>query len=430
MKDPLEYREMHMVFTVCCIFISHIMREKKIFHGCVFIALGSIFRSEAFLVHHDRSQENFEDQLLLIGPEMEKVSWPYFDPEFNTLPERIYGPILSVNIDNESVDDCTVIKVDSANRQDLLLEVVQVLTELNLSIRKSYISFDAGWFMDVFHVKDENGHKLADLRSINHVQQAIGAARGNMESPRAKSHISKFQTPEHTAIEMKAADRPGLFSEISAALTDLHCNIVEAHAWSHNARLACVAYISDQFSDSPIDDPLRLATIEDHLTTVLRATTTRVDVEQQEAKTADLIGGEGMMTNVERRLHQLMLSVKDYDLSPCKSSTGLRPLRDFVDNEEGKKTVVSVEGCYEKGYSIVNVECKDRPRLMFDTVCTLVDMQYMIFHASVRSCEGSAFQEYFIRQVDGCPLNTDGEKDRVIKCLEAAIERRVSEVMS
>lgn len=37
-------------------------------------------------------------------------------------------------------------------------------------------------------------------------------------------------------------------------------------------------------------------------------------------------------------------------------------------------------------------------------------------------------QEYFIRHVDGCALETDGEKERVIKCLEAAIERRVFEV--
>ncbi|KAL9267327.1 ACT domain-containing protein [Drosera capensis] len=229
------------------------MREKKNL-SWVFVALGGIFRSEAFLVHHARAQENFEDQLHLKGPEVQSQG-------------------------NLAQPTPCVKNVDSANRQDLLLEVMQVLTELNLSITKGYISSDAGWFMDglVFHVKDENGHKLADSRSINHVQQAIGAARSNTESPRAKSHISKFQTPEHTSIEMKAADRPGLFSEISAALADLQCNIVEAHAWSHNARLACVACISDQSSDSPIDDLLRLATIEDHLTTVLRETTIRVD---------------------------------------------------------------------------------------------------------------------------------------------------------
>jgi len=34
------------------------------------------------------------------------------------------------------------------NKQGLLLEVVQVLTDLNLIISKSYISSDAVWFMD------------------------------------------------------------------------------------------------------------------------------------------------------------------------------------------------------------------------------------------------------------------------------------------
>ena len=100
------------------------------------------------------------------------------------------------------------------------------------------------------------------------------------------------------AIEMTGTDRPGLFSEISAALEDLHCNIVEAHAWSHNARLACVAYISDQSTDTPIDDH-RLAAIENHLTTVLRATTASKPVgeftSQQEAKTAGLPEGEGIV---------------------------------------------------------------------------------------------------------------------------------------
>ncbi|GAB4854598.1 DNA-directed RNA polymerase I subunit RPA2 [Ancistrocladus abbreviatus] len=369
---------------------------------------------------------------------MKKVCWPYFDPDFENLPQRIFGPICSITIDNESLEDCTLIKVDSVNKPDLLLEVVQVLTDLNLTITKGYISSDAGWFMDVFHVKDEHGNKLADQKAINYIQQstkAIGAARSTLESPVAKARTNKVvftskpPVPEHTAIEMTAADRPGLFSEISAALADLHCNVVEAHAWSHNARLACVAYISDPSSDSPIDDPLRLASIEDHLTTVLRATTLPIDVKQQEVKTADILGGEGMMTNVERRLHQLMFSVRDFDSPTSEPSTSPRsPLECAdLDNEEGRKTIVSIESCDEKGYSIVTVECKDRPRLMFDTVCTLIDMDYVIFHASIHSCEGYAFQEYFIRHTDGRPLNTESEKDRVIKCLEAAIERRVCE---
>lgn len=102
---------------------------------------------------------------------------------------------------------------------------------------------------------------------------------------------------EPKAIEMTGPDRPGLFSEISAALAELHCNVVEAHAWSHNARLACVAYISDQSTDVPIDDR-RLAAIEDHLTTVLRATTAQNPAgefsKQQEVKTAGLPEGEGI----------------------------------------------------------------------------------------------------------------------------------------
>lgn len=348
--------------------------------------------------------------------------------------------ICRVSIDNESLRDCTVIKVDSVNKQGLLLEVVQVLTDMNLNISKSYISSDAGWFMDVFHVKDAHGNKVTDQRTINYIQQAIGTT--TREAQKRKSITSKMYEPEpHSepkAIEMTGPDRPGLFSEISAALAELHCNVVEAHAWSHNARLACVAYISDQSTDVPIDDS-RLAAIEDHLTTVLRATTAQNPAgefsKQQEVKTAGLPEGEGsMMTKVERRLHQLMLSVRDFDRPMVKlgqlngTTAGDQELGMMRrGSSSSSSSTVGIESCKEKGYSIVTVQCKDRPRLMFDTVCTLTDMQYVVFHASIDSHRGYAFQEYFIRHVDGCALNTDGEKERVIKCLEAAIERRVCE---
>jgi UTP:GlnB (protein PII) uridylyltransferase len=37
-------------------------------------------------------------------------------------------------------------------------------------------------------------------------------------------------------------------------------------------------------------------------------------------------------------------------------------------------------------------------------------------------------QDYYIRHIDGCPVNSEAERKRIIQCLEAAIERRVSEV--
>ena len=41
-------------------------------------------------------------------------------------------------------------QVDSANKHDILLTVVQVLTDLNLSITKAYITSDDGSWMVSF----------------------------------------------------------------------------------------------------------------------------------------------------------------------------------------------------------------------------------------------------------------------------------------
>lgn len=51
-------------------------------------------------------------------------------------------------IDNAVCETATLVKVDSARRRGILLEAVQVLTDLNLSIQKAYISSDGRWFMD------------------------------------------------------------------------------------------------------------------------------------------------------------------------------------------------------------------------------------------------------------------------------------------
>ncbi|KAJ0039858.1 hypothetical protein Pint_27850 [Pistacia integerrima] len=98
---------------------------------------------------------------------MEKVCWPYFDPDFDNLPDKIYGPTCRVvAIDNESLEESIVVKVDSVNKQQGLLEVVQVLTDLNLSITKGYISSNVGWFMDGHNYNKGDDNRLGHAKDL------------------------------------------------------------------------------------------------------------------------------------------------------------------------------------------------------------------------------------------------------------------------
>ncbi|XP_020204596.1 uncharacterized protein LOC109789944 [Cajanus cajan] len=68
-----------------------------------------------------------------------------------------------VSVDNTTCHNCTLIKVDSVNKPGILLEVVQILTDLDFIITKAYISSDGGWFMDGMFVSELNFY----LKCIN-----------------------------------------------------------------------------------------------------------------------------------------------------------------------------------------------------------------------------------------------------------------------
>lgn len=184
---------------------------------------------------------------------------------------------------------------------------------------------------------------------------------------------------KHTSIELIGRNRPGLLSEIFAVLTDLKCNVVAAEVWTHNSRLASVVYVTDEVTGAPIDDTDRLSKIRHLLRYVLKG-----NRDKQSARTA--ISMEP--THAGRRLHQMMLADQQY-----------RKEDDMGQEEEdgtdgNSKPLVTVENCIEKEYTVVNIRCKDRPKLLFDTVCTLTDMQYVVFHATIITEGPEACQVY------------------------------------
>lgn len=182
---------------------------------------------------------------------------------------------------------------------------------------------------------------------------------------------------EHTTIELIGRDRPGLLSEIFAVLMDLKCNVVAAEVWTHNSRMASVVYITDESTMLPIDDPDRLANIKQLLRYVLKG-----DKDKRGAKTAISMG----VAHTERRLHQMMYADRDYDRND-------RNEQEITSDRT--RALVTVENCMDKGYSVVSIRSKDRPKLLFDIVCTLTDMEYVVFHAAVTTEGPEANQVFF-----------------------------------
>ncbi|CAK9175139.1 unnamed protein product [Ilex paraguariensis] len=331
------------------------------------------------------------------------------DDEYAKLIRRMNPP--RVVIDNDSCEDATVIQVDSVNKHGILLEVVQVLTDLNLVITKAYISSDGGWFMDVFNVIDHDGNKIIDVEVINHIR--ITLESDAFFVPSLRGSVGLMPSEEHTSIELTGTDRPGLLSEVCAVLADLHCNVVNAEIWTHNARAAAVVHVTDDDTGCAIDDPKRLSTIKELLCNILKG--------NNDLKTAKMTLSPPGLTHRERRLHQIMLADRDYE-KVDKSERGR------IDDKSSRPHV-TIFDCIEKDYTVITMRSKDRPKLLFDIVCTLTDMQYVVFHGVVHTVGMEAYQEYYIRHVDGVPICSEAERERVMQCLEAAIERRASEGM-
>ncbi|XP_004244583.1 ACT domain-containing protein ACR8 [Solanum lycopersicum] len=321
------------------------------------------------------------------------MEWPTFLDEYEKLVFRMTIP--RVMIDNATSSNATLVKIDSARKHGILLEAVQVLTDLNLSIKKAYVSCDGRWFMDVFHVTDLEGNKLTDKGFISYIEQSLGTIH----------YASSKSYNGLTALELTGTDRIGLLSEVFAVLSDLQCNVVEAKMWTHNGRIASLIHIKESQSGYPIEDSQKIDRIEARLRSVLKG-----DNDVRSAKTSVSMA----VTHTERRLHQMMFADRDYERKPVIRTSNDTPR-------------VSVLNCLEKGYSVVNIQCKDRTKLLFDVVCTLTDMQYVVFHATIDSAGDRAYLEFFIRHTDGIPISSDAEKQRVILCLQAAIERRASE---
>ncbi|CAN6281545.1 unnamed protein product [Urochloa humidicola] len=367
---------------------------------------------------------------------MKYVSGPYFEPDFDPLLDRFGTP--GVVVDNETREDCTLVKVDSVNRDGVLLEMVQLLTDLDLVISKSYISSDGGWLMDVFHVTDQIGRKLTDPSLPEFIQRALVPFHraGAGPSPKFTTCLGNVVGPggpdvsDCAALEFTVHDRPGLLSSITSVLADNGCHVASGQAWTHNGRAAGVLYVTASGAAAPPLNPGRWARIERLVNAVVDARE-NVTGERHWVRASEPVQGR---VHTERRLHQLMHDDRDYESGPAPTPVdeelfSMGEKAATARTARRAETRVSIDGWEERGYAVVKMTSRDRPRLLFDTVCALTDMHYVVFHATVGSQGPLAIQEYYIRHKDGRTVDSSAERQKVARCLVAAVERRATHGM-
>lgn len=177
----------------------------------------------------------------------------------------------------------------------------------------------------------------------------------------------------YTSIELTGTDRPGLLSEVCAVLKTLHCNVVNAEIWTHNARAAAVVHVTDELTGLPIEDSQRLSTIKELLCNVLKGS--------NNLRTAKTVLSPPGVTRTERRLHQIMFADRDYE----------RAGEENVE-DRSSRPYITIFDCIQKDYTVITMRSKDRPKLLFDIVCTLTDMEYVVFHGVVHTGRMEAYQ--------------------------------------
>ncbi|KAI6695081.1 hypothetical protein NL676_022791 [Syzygium grande] len=134
------------------------------------------------------------------------------------------------------------LQVDSAKKHGILLEMVQVLTDLDLVISKSYSSSDGGWFMDGEILVEFVLHKFEALSAT----RRGGLSKEIQGSSQRKHFGPHHMSSEHTVLEMTGTDRPVLLSEMSAVLAELACHIATVVVWTHHTQAACLFYVEDR----------------------------------------------------------------------------------------------------------------------------------------------------------------------------------------
>lgn len=239
-----------------------------------------------------------------------------------------------------------------------------------------------------------------------------------------------------------------------------YLSLLFMQVWTYQNRVAFVLSVTEK--GKPVENVIKLQRLQQLVQDIMDCTDSEASVSILKVR------GE---IHHDRRLHQLMLGEERYDwerlqrvqqggarvMRPRSAVVAAAPDASVHDDEaegEGKeesasptdsamsvhengdpnspfrspkyaKPLIDISHCSSPDYWTVTIRCRDRTKLLFDTVCTLADMHYDIYHATIDSTpDGGALQEYYVRPRSGDVEFSDQRAALLKAMLEGSIQRR------
>lgn len=254
--------------------------------------------------------------------------------------------------------------------------------------------------MYVLHVTNNGGQKIQDEGLLNHIHKALTADKCFFNF--SKEAVEVLPNQGHTMILLRGNDRLGLLSESAEVLTRYGCNIVNAEIWTHKHHAAGVIHVADGITGCQIRDSKKISRIKKDL--------------------QHLIKPPSKLRSPSLRLIPRNRRTDDVKITDTKIEETLN-----LAHGRSSGAHVTVSNYKDRGYTLVAIRSIDRLRLLLDTISALMVMQYVVFHGTATTGKTGAYQEYYIRHIDGRPIRTEAEREHLQKVLEETIDNPDSE---
>ncbi len=299
----------------------------------------------------------------------------------------------------------------------------------------------------MFLVCEAQGGKVRNPKKLQSIKQMLNVYMQDEDLVANGDDTDDTHRIETTVFELAGTDRVGILAEVMQLLAHNGCDVRSAAVWTYRGRVAFVFSVTEK--GKPVADEMKLQRLRQMVEEIMHSGGGSFTVRTLKVR------GE---VHHDRRLHQLMLQEERLEWeranarsgiwksnggikqSPLKNTNytstrdsvmsvhddgatadevsshpavngGLKPSSSTTSlNEEYRspkfdRPTIDIGHCHQPDYWTVNIRCRDRTKLLFDTVCTLADMDFDIYHATIDSdSEGWAHQEFFLR-----PRSGDGD---------------------